>query len=251
MLPKNHIINADFLLDDSIEKESVDGIFTDPPYYILVKEDDAQWDNQWKTVDEFIAWLNLVVMKCYGLLKENRYMTMFCSQYYMADTEMMLRKTPFRIVNRCIWNYANQTGMFDSRGLKLTWEPFFLLLKGNVRNFNRTEYIENNNRFFQDVKQYSLCKTNMSGLDQKSHPSQKPIGLMEEIVQLFSYEGETVFDPFMGSGTTAVAARRHRRHYLGYERNPDYIPLIQSRIDSDIPMSDKLETPKPKGGLFG
>ena len=50
---------------------------------------------------------------------------------------------------------------------------------------------------------------------------------------MFSFPGETVLDPFMGSGTTALAARNLGRNSVGYEINPDFIPLIKERIGTD------------------
>lgn len=175
-------------------------------------------------------------------------MFMFCSQYYQAETDLMLRETQFTILNRCIWHYDNNMGMYDGRGFKLSHEPFFYLLKGNIKNFNRTEHIQGNNKFFMDVKQYAMCKTTSSGYDKKQHPAQKPIGLMEELVQIGSYENELILEPFAGSGTTLVAALLHNRRFVGFERNPDYIPLIQSRLKDSTPLEYKQQVKQE--GLF-
>jgi len=62
------------------------------------------------------------------------------------------------------------------------------------------------------------------------HPAPFPIPLVDRLVRLFSYRGDVVLDPFLGSGTTAVAALTAGRHYVGYEINPNYISLAEQRI---------------------
>jgi len=62
------------------------------------------------------------------------------------------------------------------------------------------------------------------------HPAPFPVPLVDRLVRLLSYRGDVVLDPFLGSGTTAVAAIRSGRRYVGYEINPDYIALAETRI---------------------
>ncbi|NJD58086.1 MAG: SAM-dependent methyltransferase [Anaerolineales bacterium] len=62
------------------------------------------------------------------------------------------------------------------------------------------------------------------------HPAPFPVELPYRLIQLYSFEGDVVLDPFMGSGQTALAALKSNRHYVGYEINPTYISLAQERI---------------------
>jgi DNA modification methylase len=62
------------------------------------------------------------------------------------------------------------------------------------------------------------------------HPAPFPVPLVDRLVRLLSYRGDIVLDPFLGSGTTAVAALQAGRHYVGYEINPEYISLAEQRI---------------------
>jgi site-specific DNA-methyltransferase (adenine-specific) len=62
------------------------------------------------------------------------------------------------------------------------------------------------------------------------HPAPFPVELPERCIRLFTYRGDVVVDPFMGSGTTAVAALRTGRHYVGYDTDPEYVALAQARV---------------------
>jgi site-specific DNA-methyltransferase (adenine-specific) len=62
------------------------------------------------------------------------------------------------------------------------------------------------------------------------HPAPFPLELPNRLIQLYSYEGDLVVDPFCGAGTTALAAREAGRHYVGYDLNPEYISLAQQRL---------------------
>jgi site-specific DNA-methyltransferase (adenine-specific) len=66
------------------------------------------------------------------------------------------------------------------------------------------------------------------------HPAPYPVSLVERVIRLFSYQGDVVLDPFMGSGTSAVAAIQTLRKYVGYEINPEYVALAENRISSTL-----------------
>lgn len=63
------------------------------------------------------------------------------------------------------------------------------------------------------------------------HPTQKPIRLMQSLIELTTQEGQIVLDPFSGSGSTLVAAQRLKRRYIGFEANPDYAKIAEARLD--------------------
>ncbi len=67
------------------------------------------------------------------------------------------------------------------------------------------------------------------------HPAPFPVALVERCLHLFTYEGDVVLDPFMGSGTTAVAAKNTGRHYLGYDTDPGYVQQAKERVKSMAP----------------
>lgn len=65
------------------------------------------------------------------------------------------------------------------------------------------------------------------------HPAPFPTALVERLIHLYTYRGDVILDPFMGSGTTAVAALRTGRRFVGYETNPTYLELCESRIQAE------------------
>lgn len=80
----------------------------------------------------------------------------------------------------------------------------------------------------------------------KEHPTQKPLTLIEELIGLFSFEGQTILDPFMGSGTTGVAAVKLGRKFIGIEREPKYFDIARKRIQAALDAPDMfIEKPKP------
>ena len=64
-----------------------------------------------------------------------------------------------------------------------------------------------------------------------AHPAPSPVELPYRLIQLYTFEGEIVLDPFMGSGQTAIASMKTHRHYVGYDINEEYIRLAEKRIN--------------------
>lgn len=73
------------------------------------------------------------------------------------------------------------------------------------------------------------------------HPAPYPVDLVERLIRYYSYVGDVVLDPFMGSGTTAVAAKKLNRHWIGYEIHEEYIRIADARLEKTIP--NKLPPP--------
>lgn len=73
------------------------------------------------------------------------------------------------------------------------------------------------------------------------HPAPFPVELPYRLIQLYTFEGEVVLDPFMGSGQTGIAALKTKRHFIGYEINEKYVKLAEKRINE---FRVKFDTPK-------
>ncbi|MGK2858160.1 MAG: DNA-methyltransferase [Thermoanaerobaculia bacterium] len=78
--------------------------------------------------------------------------------------------------------------------------------------------------------------------DWKPHPTQKPVRLVRYLLEQYTAEGDIVFDPFVGSGTTAVACQQMKRHFIAAEINPEYAQIATSRLKEPAPAVE--ETPE-------
>ena len=78
--------------------------------------------------------------------------------------------------------------------------------------------------------------------NQRSHPTQKPEALLYRIMVSSTNTGDTVLDPFLGSGTTAVMAKKLQRNFIGFEQDQDYIKLAKKRLKNTQPLSDDIVT---------
>jgi site-specific DNA-methyltransferase (adenine-specific) len=81
--------------------------------------------------------------------------------------------------------------------------------------------------------------------DWKPHPTQKPVKLLRYLLEQYTEEGEIVFDPFVGSGTTAVACKQMKRHYIACDSNPTYVSIANDRLKgkSEESTEEPQETP--------
>src|SRR5207342_1742733 len=75
-----------------------------------------------------------------------------------------------------------------------------------------------------------VCNIEPESARRVSHPAPFPVGLPERLIDLYTYENDLVLDPFMGSGSTLVAAARRRRRYVGYELDPTYVDIARLRV---------------------
>ena len=80
----------------------------------------------------------------------------------------------------------------------------------------------------------NIIKVKTDSTDHMYHPAQKPLKLMECLISLVTLEGQIVIDPFMGSGTTCVAARNLNRHYIGIDINPSNIETAHERLNASF-----------------
>lgn len=118
--------------------------------------------------------------------------------------------------------------------LRDTHEYILVFSKGNYRRqrpddrkdtITKEEFLE----FTKSVWTFAAESARKVG-----HPAPFPLELPYRLIQLYSYQGEVVLDPFMGSGQTALAARRSGRRYVGYETNPEYVRLAVARIAEKV-----------------
>jgi site-specific DNA-methyltransferase (adenine-specific) len=94
---------------------------------------------------------------------------------------------------------------------------------------------------------WSVSRLHREHAERVDHPTQKPLEIIERMLKASCPPGGTVLDPFMGSGTTALAARRLGRHFVGFELNQDYCEIIQQRLAmAAVPVKKKAAGTRKK-----
>ena len=156
------------------------------------------------------------------------------------------KKAPMRIHENILVFYANQPtynpqmhikhdAPIGRKGSDCKKIQFGKLITGDATK--DWSYVDDGSRYPTDIVKFS--NWNGSGMIQKKgtertfHPTQKPVDLLRYLVLTYTNEGDTVLDNCMGSGTTAIACIKERRHFIGFELNKEYFDKAQRRIDNE------------------
>ena len=253
---KHTIINGDSRKMNELEDNSVHLIITSPPYWQLK---DYGNDNQIgfnDTYEQYINNLNLVWKECYRVLHDGCRLCInigdqFARSIYYGRYKVIpihseiirfCETIGFDFMGQIIWQKAttmNTTGGGAVMGsfphprngiVKLDFEYILLFKKqGNApkpTKDQKEQAIMTN----EEWNTYFNGHWYFNGAKQDKHLAMFPEELPKRLIKMFSFPNETVLDPFMGSGTTALAARKLNRNSVGYEINPEYIPLIKEKI---------------------
>lgn len=120
------------------------------------------------------------------------------------------------------WHSSSYRAVSEFEHLYFFWKPGETVIDRN--RLNAKEWSEWGSRGIWHIR---------SVRSNKNHEAQFPLGLADRVVRLLSEKGDLVFDPFMGSGTTAIAAINNDRHYIGIEKEKDYVDLARRRIEQE------------------
>jgi len=239
----------DFL--ETIDSNSVDLVLTDPPYFIGF-DGGKGWDSQWSSEAEYLHWCTQWTKECERVLKPNRMLIVFGT--LKADTflkyklDILNTQTSLYPQNEIIWSYnwGGRTKKNFARKHEYAWcyskGPEFLFNADDVRIERK---VKKNLRTGKDYTQGTIptCiweKNNHTTSKDYCgwHPTTKNLDIMERIIRAYTNAGDTVLDIFMGSGSTAIAAKRAGRKYIGCERDQEYYDKLQQRINAEISVLD-------------
>lgn len=208
----------------NLPDKSVDAIITDPPYNISRKNnfktmgrsgiDFGEWD---KDFDQ-ISWLRVAVDK----LKDGGSIIVFNSWKNMGDIVRELEALGCVYKDMIQWWKANPMPRNRERRYVTRCEFALWLTKGKGWTFNRQKPTYEDGIFTYPIV------TNK----ERIHPTQKSVGLISDIIKIHTNKGDLILDPFMGSGTTAVACIDTERNYIGFELDENYCKAANKRIDS-------------------
>ena len=219
----NKIYNMDCIQGmRQMPDKSVDLVVTDPPYLIetsgagIYKQDDKQYVKELNEMKDGFS-REILDELCRIMKKINIYI--FCSQKQIIPLIDYFVKE-----KNCNWNL-------------LTWHKSNPVPACGNKYLTDTEFIlffrEKGVKIYGEYKsKFTYYVTPLNQKDKKTygHPTIKPLDMVSNFIINSSKEGDIVFDPFMGSGTTAVAAMKCNRNFLGYELNPDYYEICNKRI---------------------
>jgi site-specific DNA-methyltransferase (adenine-specific) len=209
-LPLDRIIrgNASRILRQ-LPKHSVDLIVTDPPYGDNV----CYGPKNIRIAGNEHPLLALSVMSLsFRVLKRNSTVYMFCSIRHLDFVRAFFsRYTRFRVREVIIWN---KISMSVGPAFRKQYECILVLEKGKPA--------------YRDSKMLNLLS--FRRVRSREHPHVKPIELIKLLIRHSSDEGDIILDPFIGTGTTAVAARKLGRHFIGIELDGGYCRIAQARV---------------------
>ena len=210
-----------------IPDKSIDLILTDPPYGIGY----AIWDI-----------LNLLWIKeCKRILKEDGAIIHFAWWSNVNKVKYELEKY-FILKNWIIWDRIKGRGMrcnlIPTREdiLWFTYSDNYCFNKISSTIKKKTGGFGQKNK--DEYRKLSNVWTDIPPIvpwskERVKHPTQKPIKLIERIIQIFSNSNDLILDPFLGSGTTAVACQNLNRNFIGIEINLDYCKVAEERLKNE------------------
>jgi len=239
-----------------LEDQSVQLVVTSPPYWQLKDYGSSNQIGYNDNYEEYINNLNLVWNECYIILQNGCRLCVnigdqFARSVYYGRYKVIPIRTEiikfcetigFDYMGAIIWQKVtttNTTGGATIMGsypyprngiLKLDYE-FILIFKkwGKPGKVNR-ERKEQSKLNKEEWNEYFTGHWNFAGEKQDKHLAMFPSELPKRLIKMFTFIGDTVLDPFLGSGTTSLVARQLHRNSVGYELNPEIIPIIKEKL---------------------
>ena len=216
----------------SLQDESIDMIFADPPYNIKK----ADWD-KFDSQEEYIKWSLQWISEASRILKPTGSLYICGFSEILAD----LKHPAMRYFSGCkwlIWHYRNKAHLnvdeiripYGSHTLKYPTHP--QSESSQYSNGKKTNPVWTPNPLGAKPKDVFEVPTTCNGMGEKTkHPTQKPEELLRKLVLASSKVGDVILDPFSGSGTTLVVAEQLQRLWIGCEMNEEYNSWAINRID--------------------
>ena len=260
----NRIIQGDSVkVLKSFPDESIDLIFADPPYNLQLKTElnrpdntkvnavNDDWD-KFSSFKHYDTFTNNWLSECKRILKPNGTIWVMGSYHNIFRLGTILQNLNFWILNDVIWNKTNPMPNFRGTRFTNAHETLIWASKNETSNFTfNYNAMKSLNGDLQMRSNWTLpiCsgKERLKVNGNKLHSTQKPESLLSRVIISSSNIGDTVLDPFLGSGTTAAIAKQYGRKWIGIEQEQKYIKEAQKRIDNvrQVSVSD-LQTMKSK-----
>ena len=236
-----------------IPDASIDLILTDPPYN-LGKDYGNASDRQ--TVDEYLRWTEEWISAALPKLKPNGSLYIFLTWRFSPEIFVMLKQR-MTMMNEIIWDrrvpsmggsVRSYSSVHDTIGFFVNRKDYYFDLDAVRIAYDAATKKARSRSIFVGAKWlevgynpkdlWSVSRLHKEHPERADHPTQKPLEIIERMLKASCPPDGVVLDLFMGSGTTALAAKRCGRRFVGFELNPDYCAIIQARLAA-------LEAPQP------
>jgi modification methylase len=227
---------------------SVDLVFADPPYNLqlegkLTRPDQSEVDavdDAWDKFADFAAYdafTRAWLLACRRVLKPNGGLWVIGSYHNIFRVGAILQDLGFWILNDIVWRKTNPMPNFRGRRFQnahetLIWASRDASAKGYTFNYDGLKAGNDDLQMRSDWL-FPICTGGerlKGGEGRKVHPTQKPESLLHRIITASTRPGDVVLDPFFGTGTTGAVAKRLGRHFVGVDRESDYIEAATKRI---------------------
>lgn len=227
----------------TLEDNSMDMVLTDPPYNIGV-DGGKGWDKQWKTEADYLAWCKEWTDECVRVLKPGRMLivwgTLKTDTFLRYKLDVLNGNPEIVGQTEIIWSYnwGGRTKKNFARKHEYAW----CYSKGEEFLFNADDVrverkMKKNMRTGEDHTQGTIPtavwekNNHTTSADHVSwHPTPKNLEVVGRMIEAYTNVGDTVLDVFMGSGATAVAAKRAGRNSIGCEKDADYYEELIERV---------------------
>jgi site-specific DNA-methyltransferase (adenine-specific) len=239
--------------------ENFQAIITDPPYFRVLDND---WDHFWKTEQDYLDWCRGWVRLCMNFLASDGLLFIF-GQHGKREQAFIhlcsLLSRDFHFHDLIVWDRVvgyndrsdsftpqyenilvlrkdkNAKPYFDKDAVRIAYDEATIKMYLKDKRYKDRESREKNLRKGKYATNIlSVPSLKGSSKEKIGHPSQKPIALIEMLIKASSRKGDTIFDPFMGSGTTALACENLGRKWIGCESSEEYAKMTQTRLNESI-----------------
>ena len=257
----HRLIQGDARRLDFIPDESIHLVVTSPPYWILKRyNENPDQLGHVEDYERFIEDLSKVWKHAYRILVPGSRLVCVVGDVCLsrrkhgrhvvvplhADICVSCRKIGFDNLNPIIWHKISNASYEVSNGGRFLGKPYepnaiikndieFILMQRKPGGYRSPtpQQRELSRISKKDFRKWFQQFWNMSGASTREHPAPFPLELASRLVRMFSFYGDTVLDPFVGSGTTMVAALRANRHSIGLDIDAEYCRMAARRLQAE------------------
>ena len=247
---------------NQFESEEFDLIFADPPYFLsndgitcqsgkMVSVNKGSWDKS-MGFEEDVKFINDWLKACRRVLKENGSIWISGTLHAIYKVGYLLEKNGYDIINDIVWYKPNAPPNLSCKYFTHSHEILLWARKSDKSrhtfNYEKMKFWNNpkdklKNKDKQMRSVWSIPLLSKAEKEFGKHPTQKPIELLNRIVNSSSSEGDWILDPFIGSGTTGIVSNALNRKFIGIDNNKEYLDLAIKRFN-DKTKKDLLFSPK-------